>query len=75
MYITILPYYFLQRKKYEQELRKNTYGEIFTFTLEDYDLDGNIIVVKYRGCYLIVYNGYALRPGLVDIPWQELNKF
>ena len=24
---------------------------------------------------LIVYNGYALRPGLVDIPWQELNEF
>ena len=33
-----------------------------SFILKDFDLDGNIIEMKYNGCYLLVDNGY--------LPWS-----
>jgi len=49
-----------------QNLRKKKYDDVFTFMLKDYDSQGNIIDVKYRGCYVIVDNGYL--PWSVTVP-------
>ena len=40
------------------KLSTGNYDEIYQFELMDYDNDGNIIKIKYKGCYLIVDNGY-----------------
>ena len=41
-----------------QMVRNDRFETSHTFTLKDFDSNGNIIDVKYRGCYLLVDNGY-----------------
>ena len=40
------------------KLKNGNYNQMFQFELMDYDEDGNIIKIKYNGCYVIVDNGY-----------------
>ena len=41
-----------------QSIHNNQYGDRFQFVLRDFNADGEIVDVGYRGCYLIVDNGY-----------------
>ena len=41
-----------------QGLKNGVYNEKHLFQLFDFDAEGNEIVVEYRGCYVIVDNGY-----------------
>lgn len=41
-----------------QGLKNGIYNDKFEFELYDFDTDDQIIKVKYRGCYVIVDNGY-----------------
>ena len=49
------------------------YDNTHRFTLLSYDNDGNIIHVKYRGCYVIVDNGY-LSWSVMVLPIRDTNK-
>ena len=40
------------------ELRRGVYDNKHSFSLYDHDDDGNVISIKYNGCYVIVDNGY-----------------
>ena len=40
------------------DLKKGCYNERHTFILLDYDCNGKVIEVKYKGCYVLVDNGY-----------------
>ena len=40
------------------ELRNGEYDNKHSFTLLDYDGNGNVISIQYSGCYVIVDNGY-----------------
>ena len=44
--------------EFVQSLHKNHYGDKFSFFLKAYDINGDVIEVKFRGCYLLVDNGY-----------------
>ena len=39
------------------KLKNGKYNDIYNFELMDEDEDGNIVKVKYNGCYVIVDNG------------------
>ena len=54
-------------------LHDGKYDNSHKFTLLSYDNDGNIINVKYRGCYVIVDNGY-LSWSVTVPPLKETNK-
>ena len=43
---------------FAQNLRSGGYNDKFNFELFDYGDDGEVVTVKYCGCYLIVDNGY-----------------
>ena len=40
------------------KLKNGKYNDIYNFELMDEDKDGNVVKVKYNGCYVIVDNGY-----------------
>ena len=52
-----------------QSLKNKKYEGLRSFTLKDFDLNGNVIDVKYNGCYVLVDNGYL--PWSVTVPPQK----
>ena len=44
--------------QFVQKVHNDRFDTSHTFTLKDFDSHGNIIEVKYSGCYLLVDNGY-----------------
>ena len=40
------------------KLKNGFFTDKYKFELYDFDVDGNIIIMKYNGCYVIVDNGY-----------------
>ena len=40
------------------KLKNGYFTDKHEFELYDYDIDANIITIKYKGCYVIVDNGY-----------------
>ena len=40
------------------DLKQGCFNETHTFNLLDYDINSNVIEVKYKGCYVLVDNGY-----------------
>ena len=55
-----------------QSIHKNDYGDKFNFTLRDFNSQEETIDVKYKGCYLIVDNGY-LRWSITVPPIKDCN--
>ena len=44
--------------KFVRKLKDGKYDSDFEFEFYDFDNNGEVILVKYRGCYVIVDNGY-----------------
>ena len=52
--------------RFVNKIKKGKFDSEFTFELYDFDTNGNHIKVKYKGCYLIVDNGY--HPWSITVP-------